>query len=184
MSILSFKDLYNKGIKKFNTIKLDDKDIHNCVLYMKKVVQKNHQTKFLVENKTKYQDMFKMVCALTALSKRCGFPLIDYRDIKTQPLDQLRGVLGKWVDVIIFNYNEFPIFYYPVYKKTIFICKKSDTEYIICGYGTTYVVNSFHSKSLVDNQTIREQSIMSAFYGFEHLKIIPNNIYDFKNLLL
>jgi hypothetical protein len=184
MSILSFKDLYQKGIKKFNTIKLDDKDIHNCVLYIKRVVQTKHKTSKLVDNKTKYEELFKMVCALTALSKRCGFPLIDYKDLKTPPLEQLRTILGKWVDVIIFNHNEFPIFYHPMYKKSIFICKMSNDEYVICGYGTTYVVNSFHSKSLVDNQTIREQSVMSAFYGFEHLKIIPNNIYDFKNLLL
>jgi hypothetical protein len=37
---------------------------------------------------------------------------------------------------------------------------------------------------LVKNQTIREQSNMSAFYGFEHLRPIPNNIYDFKNLFI
>jgi hypothetical protein len=126
--------------------------------------------------------MFLELCAITAISNRVDYPFIDYKNIKTSPIDQFRGVVGKWFDIVVFNYNEFPIFYHPMHKKAIFVCKLSDTEFIICGFGTRYVINSFHSKSLIQNHVIREQSSMSAFYGFEHLRGIPNNIYDFKNL--
>lgn len=182
MGILTFKDAFDKHRKKFSVIRLNDKEIHNCVSYIRSVVKKECNTTKLTQNNQKYKDMFLQVCAITALSNKVNYPFIDYKKIGVEPLDQLRDVVGKWFDVIVFNYNEFPIFYHPMHKKAIFICRLSDNEFILCGFGTRYVINSFQSKTLIQNHIIREQSVMSAFYGFEHLRSIPNNIYDFKNL--
>jgi hypothetical protein len=182
MGILTFKDAFDKHRKKFSVIRLNDKEIHNCVHYIRSVVKQQCNTAKLTQNNQKYKDMFLELCAITAISNRVDHPFIDYKNIKTSPIDQFRGVVGKWFDIVVFNYNEFPIFYHPMHKKAIFVCKLSDTEFIICGFGTRYVINSFHSKSLIQNHVIREQSSMSAFYGFEHLRGIPNNIYDFTNL--
>jgi hypothetical protein len=182
MGILTFKDAFDKHRKKFAVIRLNEKDIHNCVSYIRAVVKKEQNTTKLTQNNQKYKDMFLNVCVITAISNRIGYPIMDYKRINTDPIDQFRELVGKWFDVIVFNYNEFPIFYHPIHKKAIFVCKLNDKDFILCGFGTNYVINSFHSKSLIENYVIREQSTMSAFYGFEHLKSIPNNIYDFKNL--
>lgn len=182
MGIITFKSAFDKHIKKFTKITLDEKDIHDCVYYIRNVVKDRHKTTKLVKNNQKYKEMFTLTCAITAISKRVQYPMMDYNNIAVEPLQQLRSSFEKWVDVIIFNYNEFPIFYRPMYKKAIFVCRISDTEFILCGYAPPKIIDSFHSKALVSNQTIREQSVMSAFYGFEHLKTIPNNVYDFKNL--
>ena len=184
MGIITFKSAFDAHTKKFSRIKLDEKDIHNCVSFIRGVVKKQHNTTKLVKNNQKYKEMFTLACAITAISKRIQHPIMDYNNINVEPLQQLRSSFAKWVDVIMFNYNEFPIFYKPMYKKAIFICKISDTEFIVCGYATPRLVDSFHSKMLVTNQTIREQSNMSAFYGFDRLTPIPNNVYDFMNLFI
>jgi hypothetical protein len=184
MSIITFKGAFDTHIKKFSRIKLDERDIHNCVSYIRAVVKHKHNTTKLNKNNEKYKDMFTLTCAITAISKRIKHPIMDYNNVNVEPLQQLRNSFEKWVDVIMFNYNEFPIFYRPMYKKAIFVCKVSDTEFIVCGYATPRLIDSFHSKMLVNNQTIREQSNMSAFYGFDRLSPIPNNVYDFKNLFI
>jgi hypothetical protein len=182
MGIITFNSVFDKRVNKFSLIKLSETDIHNCVYYIRGVVKKNHGTTKLPQKNEKYKDMFKSVCAITAVSKQINHPIVDYRDFNTEPIIQLRNTFSDWVDVIVFNYGEFPIFYRPMYKKAIFVCKVNETEFMVCGYCNATIINSFHSKMLVQNQTIREQSVMSAFYGFEHLKPIPNNVYDFKNL--
>ena len=176
MGIITFNSVFDKRVNKFSLIKLNETDIHNCVYYIRGVVKKNHGTTKLPQKNEKYKDMFKSICAITAISKQINHPIVDYRDFKTEPILQLRNTFSDWVDVIVFNYGEFPIFYRPMYKKAIFVCKMSDTNYVVCGFATPYVINSYHSKKLIVNQTIREQSNMSAFYGLEYLKKLPKNI--------
>ena len=184
MGIITFEGAFEAHKQKFDSVRLNDSDVHNCVLYMKRVYKRDQKIKKLnQDNKTKYREMFESTCAVTAISKTIGFPILDYSNIKESPIEQFRSEFGKYFDVIIFNHGEFPIFYYKMYKKAIFVCKMSDTNYVVCGFATPYVINSYHSKKLIVNQTIREQSNMSAFYGLEYLKKLPKNIYDFKLLI-
>lgn len=143
--------------------------------------QKNRPPNLI--KKEKYEKMFTTLCAITAISRVVNFPFIDYSDISKDPMTQLREIVGPHFDVVIFNHGEFPLFYYKMYKKAVFVCRVNKEEYIVCGFGTPYVINSFHSKSLISSPEIRQNSNMSAFYGFEHLRVLPKNIYDFKTMV-
>ena len=183
MSILNFDSTFSSNEPNFNFITLDSSDIHNCVSYIKKLVFKETGLHKLDSGGSKYKDIFNKVCYVTALSKVINFPIVDYNDVDTPVLEQLKRYTGKWVNITHFSYGEFPLFYYPIYSKSIFICKVSDSEYCVCGYGDKVIVNSYNNKSLVVSKNLREYSNMSAFYGFEHLSRIPDNIYDFQNLM-
>lgn len=183
MSIINFESSFSLNQSKFKTITLDSTDIHNCVSYIKGLVFNDTGLHKIESGVTKYKEIFNRVCYITALSKVINFPLIDYKDMDTPVLEQFKRYVGRWSEVIFFNYGEFPLFYYPIYKKSIFICKVNDYEYCICGYGDQVVVNSYSNKSLVVSKNLREYSNMSAFYGFENLIRVPDNIYDFQNLM-
>lgn len=184
MSVLTFDAVFGAHKTKFTSVKLNETEIHHCVSYMTKIFKMDQKLKGkALINKSKYRDMFELSCAITAISRVVNFQFMDYDDIKKSPMTQFRDFVGQYFDVILFEHGKFPTFYYKMYKKAIFVCKMNETEYVVCGFGTPYVINSFHSKSLIINQTIREQSAMSAFYGFEHLKKLPKNIYDFKLLI-
>ncbi len=183
MAILTFKGLFEPQRKQFNQVKLNEREIHNCVLYMTNIYNRDSKGGKLPTKKEKYEKMFVTLCALTAISRVIDYPIVDYKNISKDPISQFRDLVGQYFDVIVFNYDEFPLFYYKMYKKALFVCKLSKDEYIVCGYGTPYVINSFHSKSLVSSPDIRQNSNMSAYYGFEHLKRLPKNVYDFKLLI-
>jgi hypothetical protein len=183
MGILKFNEVFEKHEHKFSKIVLSSGDIHNCVSYINNLIKHDLGVIELGKNNDRYKGIFSLVCQITAISNRIEYPIIDFNDLDTPIIDQFRRYAGKWVDIIVFNDGEFPIFYYPIYKKSIFICKISDTEYTICGYGSKSVINSYSHKSLVQNQNIRENTSMIAFYGFEYLKPVPSNIYDFQNLV-
>ena len=183
MSILKFDEVFGEQEHNFKKVVLGDKDIHNCVSYIKKLIFKDLGVHELVSDKDKYRKIFNLVCEITAISKAIDFPIINYDDMEIPVIDQFRRYSGRWVDVIGFNMGEFPIFYYPIYSKSFFICRVTDTEYIVCGYAAQSVVNSYSHKSLVINSSIRQHTNMSAFYGFEYLSKLPNNIYEFQNLM-
>ena len=58
MGILTFKDAFDKHRKKFSVIRLNDKEIHNCVHYIRSVVKQQCNTAKLTQNNQKYKDMF------------------------------------------------------------------------------------------------------------------------------
>ena len=183
MSVFNFREVFAKNKHRFGGITLDNKDVHNCVSYIKNLIFYDLGVHELKSGNDKYKELFSLVCQITAISKLINFPLIDYKDMDTPIIDQFNRYSGKWVGIISFNDGEFPIFYYPIYKKSLFICKVDDLNYYICGYGNQSVINSFSHKSLVLNQNIREQTSMTAFYGLDQLTPIPNNIYEFQNLM-
>jgi len=184
MAILTFNNSFEPHKTRFTHVSLNEKEIHNCVLYMKKIFERDQKNRppSLIK-KEKYERMFTNLCAVTAISRVVNFPFINYSNFDKDPVTQLRETVGPHFDIVVFNYGEFPLFYYKMYKKAIFICKVSKLEYIVCGYGTPYIINSFHSKSLISSPEIRQNSSMSAFYGFEHLRSLPKNIYDFKTMV-
>jgi hypothetical protein len=95
----------------------------------------------------------------------------------------LNNVLPKnKIDVSTFDYGLFPMVYKKTYRKTIFVCMISKTEFYICGVGTPKTIETFSNTDLLLSSYFKLNG-KSAFYGFEHLTPLSPDLGEFVRLI-
>lgn len=113
------------------------------------------------------------------LEQHLGAIFVNYKEIERIPKPYVNNIIADGnIDVCTFSYGVFPLVYAKTYRKTLFICMKSKTEFYICGLGTPSIVNSYSSKDLVMVDSLRDRD-RSGFYGFYNLTPVSPNIRSF-----
>lgn len=95
----------------------------------------------------------------------------------------LNNVLPKnKIDVTTFDYGLFPMVYKKTYRKTIFICMISKTEFYICGVGCPKTIETFSNADLLLSNRFKLNG-KSAFYGFDRLTPLSSELGEFMRLI-
>jgi hypothetical protein len=86
------------------------------------------------------------------------------------------------IDIVTFDYGLFPMVYKKTYRKTIFICMLNKRDFYICGVGSPQVINA-HSKSELIVSSYFKSKGKAAFYGFDRLTPLSQDLGDFIRII-
>lgn len=112
--------------------------------------------------------------------KLSGLVKIDMGEKNTSFTQELNK--KNKVNIITFEYGLFPMVYKKSYNKTIFISMINKNEFYICGIATPHVINTNSKSALIISEYYRTIG-KSAFYGFERLTPITQNLGEFIKLI-
>jgi hypothetical protein len=94
----------------------------------------------------------------------------------------IKEATNNKIDIVTFDYGLFPMVYKKTYRKTIFICMLNKTDFYICGVGSPQVINA-HSKSELIVSSYFKSKGKAAFYGFDRLTPLSQDLGDFIRII-
>ena len=186
--ILTFSECFDPYISKFTKITLDKE--HESKLagaisakYNKREAKNPPMTEI---ERNSYRKLFLNIAGDVVMEQYLDLDFVDYDKISfglKEPFIN-KIITNKKIDIVTFNYGNFPLVYDKTYKKTIFICASPENkrDYYICGLGTPKMIDGYSKKELVQSEYYRNMG-KSAFYAFYNLQPIPNFMYDFNELI-
>lgn len=185
---LTFSECFDPYISKFTKITLDKEHEGKLAGAIGALYNKRKAKPIPISEveKNGYRKLFMQVAGDVVMEQYLDLDFVDYSKISANLREPfINGIFpGKKLDIVTFNYGNFPLVYDKTYKKTIFICAlpNSKRDYYICGLGAPNMIDGYSKKDLVYSEYYRNKG-KSAFYAFYNLQPIPNFLYDFNALI-
>ena len=185
---LTFKECFDPYIKNFVKITLDKEHESKLAgaISAKLIKRKAKKPPMTEIDLNGFKKLFLNVAGDVVMEQYLDLDFVDYDDIsfgRKEPF--INKILkNKKIDIVTFNYGNFPLVYDKTYKKTIFICASPENkkDYYICGLGTPKMIDGYSKKDLVVSDYFKNNG-KSAFYAFYNLSPIPNFIHEFNALI-
>jgi hypothetical protein len=182
--MLSYKTCFDPYTKNFKKITLDANHSNKLTKAILKLIRCDEVRlgRKLNENEIgSYKKLFMRVAGEVVLEQFLKINFVDYENISSnQPFISTK--FKKNIDVTTFSYGIFPLVYKRTFRKTIFICMISKTEYYICGLGTPTTIGGYSKIDLVLSENLKNSG-RAGFFGFYHLSPLTDNLGDFVKLI-
>lgn len=182
---ISYDNCFTPYLKQFKKITLDkthEKKLATAVLALMNNEQKRLNRKLNSNEIENFKKTYMQIAGDVVLEQYLGLNFVDYNnitDIKKPYINKM--IKDGNIDVCTFSYGYFPLVYSKTYRKTIFVCMVSKTEFYICGMGRPNIIDGYSKPELVMNERLRSYN-RSGFYAFYHLDPIPDQLGKFLTL--
>jgi hypothetical protein len=187
-SIFTYDNYFTPYVNKFAKVTLDtDRRTKLATVIGNRIKEreKSKGRKLFEQEITIYRKTYMQTAGDLVLEQHLGlYNIVDYDKIfddnRISFLNQ--AVPKKNIDVVTFNYGLFPMVYKKTYRKSIFICMLSKTDFYICGVGTPNIIDMYSRSDLLVSDYYKARG-KSGFYGFERLTPISSDLGDFIELI-
>ncbi|WP_047246932.1 hypothetical protein [Maribacter thermophilus] len=132
----------------------------------------------------KFYDSFTLKSfGVIALGNLLKIDLVNWDEIEPRNYEAIVSIEGKLIDVINFEYGEFPVIDKKSSKPAIFACKRDKQNIWICGYASIEILDNNQDDKYIKGVMTRNIESKTTFTGFNKLKYF-SNIEELKELIV
>ncbi len=176
---INYQSCFDPYINKFKHVILDESrsnKLKKAIATLIEGKQKQLRRKLKDTEIADYKKLYMQLAGDVVMEQYLNMDFVDYENFVNNKKPYLNTILrdGK-IDIVTFSYGLFPLVYKTTFRKTIFICMMSNTEFYICGIGEPFTINGYSRADLVQSDKMRGSG-RAAFYALYNLQPIPSRL--------